>query len=199
LGVRDGGNPRVASLPSARQDAEERSSRTYRTSATRRSRRPRERPASMVATSLALGVSTREKVQPDKAAGIQPHFFPSSVQTRAIEDAYRDVRCFLMFKEASLYGIPDAPCVKPVNSYSQHAKARVAGEQQDVCLAMLSELVSYWQHSRGGMCERLKQAVLKTALPERVTGVRIPLPPPGTLPGSSIASPKFPRPHLKIC
>jgi hypothetical protein len=30
------------------------------------------------------------------------------------------------------------------------------------------------------MCERLKQAVLKTALPERVTGVRIPLPPPST-------------------
>jgi hypothetical protein len=28
------------------------------------------------------------------------------------------------------------------------------------------------------MCERLKQAVLKTALPVRVTGVRIPLPPP---------------------
>ncbi len=28
------------------------------------------------------------------------------------------------------------------------------------------------------MCERLKQAVLKTALPARVTGVRIPLPPP---------------------
>jgi ABC-type lipoprotein release transport system permease subunit len=28
------------------------------------------------------------------------------------------------------------------------------------------------------MCEWLKQAVLKTALPERVTGVRIPLPPP---------------------
>jgi Protein of unknown function (DUF2721) len=28
------------------------------------------------------------------------------------------------------------------------------------------------------MCERLKQAVLKTALPEKVTGVRIPLPPP---------------------
>ena len=31
------------------------------------------------------------------------------------------------------------------------------------------------------MCERLKQAVLKTALPERVTGVRIPLPPPFSL------------------
>src|SRR5664279_3879061 len=31
---------------------------------------------------------------------------------------------------------------------------------------------------RGGMCERLKQAVLKTAVPERVPGVRIPLPPP---------------------
>src|ERR1700677_1071805 len=30
------------------------------------------------------------------------------------------------------------------------------------------------------MCERLKQAVLKTALPERVTGVRIPLPTPST-------------------
>ena len=35
--------------------------------------------------------------------------------------------------------------------------------------------------NRGGMCERLKQAVLKTALPERVTGVRIPLPPPYSL------------------
>ena len=32
--------------------------------------------------------------------------------------------------------------------------------------------------SCGGMCERLKQAVLKTAIPERVSGVRIPLPPP---------------------
>src|ERR1700733_6049413 len=39
-------------------------------------------------------------------------------------------------------------------------------------------LLSYSYQSRGGMCERLKQAVLKTALPERVTGVRIPLPPP---------------------
>ena len=28
------------------------------------------------------------------------------------------------------------------------------------------------------MCEWLKQAVLKTAIPERVSGVRIPLPPP---------------------
>jgi hypothetical protein len=34
--------------------------------------------------------------------------------------------------------------------------------------------------SRGGMCERLKQAVLKTAVPARVPGVRIPLPPPLT-------------------
>ena len=32
--------------------------------------------------------------------------------------------------------------------------------------------------ARGGMCERLKQAVLKTALGESPTGVRIPLPPP---------------------
>src|SRR6202050_2544083 len=39
-------------------------------------------------------------------------------------------------------------------------------------------LLIYSYHLRGGMCERLKQAVLKTALPERVTGVRIPLPPP---------------------
>jgi hypothetical protein len=30
------------------------------------------------------------------------------------------------------------------------------------------------------MCERLKQAVLKTAVPERVPGVRIPLPPPSS-------------------
>src|SRR5262244_1073552 len=28
------------------------------------------------------------------------------------------------------------------------------------------------------MCERLKQSVLKTDIPERVSGVRIPLPPP---------------------
>ncbi len=34
---------------------------------------------------------------------------------------------------------------------------------------------------RGGMCERLKQAVLKTAVLERVPGVRIPLPPPASL------------------
>src|SRR5580693_5730910 len=31
------------------------------------------------------------------------------------------------------------------------------------------------------MCEWLKQAVLKTAVPERVPGVRIPLPPPRSL------------------
>ena len=30
----------------------------------------------------------------------------------------------------------------------------------------------------GGMGERLKPAVLKTVVPERVPGVRIPLPPP---------------------
>jgi hypothetical protein len=50
--------------------------------------------------------------------------------------------------------------------------------KKTVCLGMLLGLVSYRYQSRGGMCERLKQAVLKTALPERVTGVRIPLPPP---------------------
>src|ERR1700733_7746709 len=31
------------------------------------------------------------------------------------------------------------------------------------------------------MCERLKQSVLKTDVPERVPGVRIPLPPPHSL------------------
>ncbi len=36
-------------------------------------------------------------------------------------------------------------------------------------------------HSRGGMCEWLKQAVLKTAVRETVPGVRIPLPPPRSL------------------
>src|SRR6185437_874801 len=39
----------------------------------------------------------------------------------------------------------------------------------------------YFHPLRGGMCEWLKQAVLKTALPARVTGVRIPLPPPSSL------------------
>jgi hypothetical protein len=34
--------------------------------------------------------------------------------------------------------------------------------------------------SCGGMCERLKQAVLKTAIRETVSGVRIPLPPPSS-------------------
>jgi hypothetical protein len=39
------------------------------------------------------------------------------------------------------------------------------------------------------MCERLKQAVLKTAIPERVSGVQIPLPPPLTrLPGRNLRS-----------
>ncbi len=37
---------------------------------------------------------------------------------------------------------------------------------------------------RGGMCEWLKQAVLKTAVPERVPGVRIPLPPPASVSSS---------------
>jgi hypothetical protein len=40
--------------------------------------------------------------------------------------------------------------------------------------------------SCGGMCERLKQAVLKTAIPERVSGVRIPLPPPPNLIGGQL-------------
>ena len=44
--------------------------------------------------------------------------------------------------------------------------------------ALLSTIVNQASRSRGGMCERLKQAVLKTAVPERVPGVRIPLPPP---------------------
>jgi hypothetical protein len=39
------------------------------------------------------------------------------------------------------------------------------------------------------MCERLKQAVLKTAVLERVPGVRIPLPPPlTTLVGNYLAA-----------
>src|ERR1700742_4625305 len=41
--------------------------------------------------------------------------------------------------------------------------------------------VSKWLINRGGMCERLKQAVLKTAVRETVPGVRIPLPPPCVL------------------
>src|SRR5579863_693644 len=37
------------------------------------------------------------------------------------------------------------------------------------------------RYSSGGMCEWLKQAVLKTAVRETVPGVRIPLPPPDSL------------------
>jgi hypothetical protein len=44
-------------------------------------------------------------------------------------------------------------------------------------MSLLSYLLQ-WLNPCGGMCEWLKQAVLKTALPYRVTGVRIPLPPP---------------------
>jgi hypothetical protein len=41
------------------------------------------------------------------------------------------------------------------------------------------------------MCERLKQAVLKTAVPERVPGVRIPLPPPSLVKSTIVfASPR---------
>jgi hypothetical protein len=36
------------------------------------------------------------------------------------------------------------------------------------------------------MCERLKQTVLKTVIPERVSGVRIPLPPPDSSAGQRI-------------
>ena len=43
------------------------------------------------------------------------------------------------------------------------------------------------------MCERLKQAVLKTALPERVTGVRIPLPPPNKCPNFNLLLAFFSR------
>ena len=41
-------------------------------------------------------------------------------------------------------------------------------------------LVNYCYQSRGEVCEWLKQAVLKTAVPERVPGVRIPPSPPCT-------------------
>src|SRR5271157_5554767 len=48
--------------------------------------------------------------------------------------------------------------------------------------------------NRGGMCERLKQAVLKTAIPERVSGVRIPLPPPLTSLVGNYLAPSTARP-----
>ena len=47
---------------------------------------------------------------------------------------------------------------------------------------------------RGGMREWLKRAVLKTAVPERVPGVRIPLPPPYSLSYTeNLAAPEFPK------
>ena len=42
-------------------------------------------------------------------------------------------------------------------------------------------LVNYWVTEPGGMRERSKRAVLKTAVRETVPGVRIPLPPPSSL------------------
>jgi hypothetical protein len=45
-----------------------------------------------------------------------------------------------------------------------------------------AKLASYnYSTQPGGMRERLKRAVLKTAVPETVPGVRIPLPPPASL------------------
>jgi hypothetical protein len=53
-------------------------------------------------------------------------------------------------------------------------------------------MMNQYKVPRGGMCERLKQAVLKTAVPERAPGVRIPLPPPASLrPGEIRASPSL--------
>src|SRR5438552_6447628 len=54
------------------------------------------------------------------------------------------------------------------------------------------------------MRERLKRAVLKTAIPERVSGVQIPLPPPdnswvpSTAPGISAAAPAARTPAKRL-
>src|SRR5579859_5525903 len=64
-----------------------------------------------------------------------------------------------------------------------HEARRAATAKSDPSLARLSARESSYNEetrvgSRGEVCERLKQAVLKTAIPERVSGVRIPPSPP---------------------
>jgi hypothetical protein len=49
------------------------------------------------------------------------------------------------------------------------------------CVQSNSSLLKYAEGCPGGMRERLKRVVLKTTVPERVPGVRIPLPPPRSL------------------
>jgi hypothetical protein len=78
---------------------------------------------------------------------------------------------------AAAFSCPETPAETSVRDTGKSGGLPRPGYRTD------ARLTSYdWKHccSRGGMCERLKQAVLKTALPERVTGVRIPLPPPST-------------------
>ena len=56
------------------------------------------------------------------------------------------------------------------------------------CGPSLKTLLNCGCHSCGGMAEWLIAAVLKTALPLRVTGVQIPLPPPHIFPRTSRGS-----------
>ena len=62
------------------------------------------------------------------------------------------------------------------------SEARLLNQYRSTCVLKLIGFGCHVARPRcGGMCEWLKQAVLKTALPLRVTGVRIPLPPPNSL------------------
>src|ERR1700734_2851561 len=77
------------------------------------------------------------------------------------------------------------------DGYSRRLRVRTGPGCPLLSCGFTLGLLIYSYRSRGGMCERLKQAVLKTALPERVTGVRIPLPPPSKFPRTRIAKQAF--------
>jgi hypothetical protein len=99
-------------------------------------------------------------------------------------DCWRPISTFLLLKREStdLLASPGPGAGSSGDGYSRRLRVRAGPGCPLVSCGFTLGLLSYSYRSRGGMCERLKQAVLKTALPERVTGVRIPLPPPSKFP-----------------
>jgi hypothetical protein len=69
-----------------------------------------------------------------------------------------------------LASVHHAPCVSGWSQFNQLVLHRLE-----------CKLLGVFFTGPGGMCEWLKQAVLKTAVRETVPGVRIPLPPPRSL------------------
>src|SRR5579862_4827189 len=71
--------------------------------------------------------------------------------------------------------------VKLANGLTPHnwvAEALIGGAMQSRVQLIVWKLTEYARITNGGVGEWLKPAVLKTVRPERVSGVRIPPPPP---------------------